>query len=241
MSKLSLFEERFLDKVAFVLLNAILFGGEAAYIMNKLSKNEKVKLVQHLPDVKMAPAQKQILRKELMKAIENPQPITPKAIPVKPATPPAKPADNFMKNAMEYIKKSEGVYRKLYKDHYGNWTIGIGHLVSPKELNEFRGKTLTDDQIYRIFSNDLEGKISMIKREFPKFDSYPEPLKIVMLDGYFRGDLSGSPLTKSLIKRGLYKQAADEYLDNAEYRREAKRKSGVAKRMFQNASILKQL
>jgi hypothetical protein len=56
-----------------------------------------------------------------------------------------------------------------------------------------------------------------------------------MLDGFFRGDLSGSPKTMRLINQGKWIEASREYLNHAEYRQSKIDKTGVYKRMDRNA------
>lgn len=233
---MSLFEERFLDKVAFVLLNAILYTGEYNAILDRLNPNEKVKLVNYLPDVKMAPAQKEKVKQVVMTSLKQDQAV-PKAIPYTGGSNITK----LRKALIEKLKKEEGVIPKMYKDHYGNLTIGIGHLVTPKEVPYYRNRTLTQKEMLDLLNKDIDWKLSLIKKDFPKFNSYPFNLQMMIANGYFRGDLAGSPRTKMLIRQGKFKQAADEYLDNAEFKREAKVKSGVYKRMLHNANILKSL
>jgi hypothetical protein len=104
-------------------------------------------------------------------------------------------------------------------------------------LPYYRGKTLSENEIYSLFAKDLQSKLSMVKRDFPNYDSYSDDLKIAILDGYFRGDLSGSPRTRELINKGNFKAAAQEYLNNAEYRAALKSGSGVASRMQRNAKV----
>ena len=236
---MTLFEEKYLDKLAFVLLNALLFTGETQYILNKMNQNEKMKLVQRLPEVNIPPARKEQLKQVIVQSLKQGQNV-PKAVPVAPSKPIPKP-DTFRLSLIDKLKQEEGVFPKMYKDHYGNPTIGIGHLVTPEELPYYRNRTLSQKEIMDLLNKDIDWKISLIKKDFPKFESYPLELKLMIANGYYRGDLSGSPRTKMLIRQGKYSQAADEYLDNAEFRRESKRKSGVYKRMLDNARVLKTL
>lgn len=145
----------------------------------------------------------------------------------------------FLSQAYDYIKKSEGVRNKMYQDIYGNWTIGIGHLVKPEELAGFENRTLSEKEIQDIFKADINKKLELIRKHFGEtFDEYSDKLKIVILDGYFRGDLSGSPKARLLLKLKRFPEAAKEYLDNAEYRKAKDVKSGIASRMEQNAQII---
>lgn len=149
---------------------------------------------------------------------------------------------NFLQKAADYIKRNEGIKNTLYRDSYGHWTIGIGHLVTPQELPKFKGRTLSEKEIMDLFNRDLNSKLQAAKRQFgPIFDTFSDDLKIAILDGYFRGDMPKSPNTIALLKQRRFKQAANEYLNNNEFRAALKPTSnakGVAKRMQLNANII---
>lgn len=148
--------------------------------------------------------------------------------------------EDFIKQAMDYIKLNEGKKNTLYYV-YGKPHIGIGHLVRPEELLLYKNKVLSDTEIETLFAKDLQKKLQQVKSQFGSaYDNFSSKLKIVILDGYFRGDLSGSPNTLNLLKQGKYADAAAEYLDNNEYRA-AKIKhptKGVAARMERNAAAM---
>jgi GH24 family phage-related lysozyme (muramidase) len=147
---------------------------------------------------------------------------------------------SFIHKAASYIKKNEGVRNKIYRDSKGLLTIGIGHLVRPEEMALFKGKTLTDDQVEALFKKDVDQKMVLIQRHFGStFNSFPEAVKIAILDGYFRGDLSSSPNTRNLLKSGNFGAAAKEYLNNKEYRHALSTGSGVAARMQRNAELFR--
>lgn len=178
----------------------------------------------------------------------------------------------FLINAKKYIEKNENhdlkIRNKWYKDNKGYPTIGIGHLVKKSDIAEGILKKgeysldkkgnivsvyVSDKRAREIFNLDLNKKIASIKRQFPSYDRYPESVKIVLLDGFFRGDLAGSPTAKALIKTAMslyfkgekqkaqsyLNAAANEYLDSAEYRTSKTQKSGIYKRMDNNANILR--
>lgn len=57
------------------------------------------------------------------------------------------------------IIESEGLKYKAYKDHLGNWTIGVGHLVKlPDEEYLLRG-SLKEYEVMQIFTTDLNQAI----------------------------------------------------------------------------------
>jgi len=149
----------------------------------------------------------------------------------------------FLKKAMEYIRKNElgeaGIeYHKMYKDHKGYNTIGVGHLVTKEELPTYENKTLSEKEVLDLFEKDSKKKLATARRLFPKYDTYNDELKIALLDGIFRGDVSGSPNTIKLINKGMWRKAAEEFLDNAEYRQSVKEGTGVAPRMRKIAKVI---
>jgi hypothetical protein len=180
--------------------------------------------------------------------------------------------ESFLADTMKYIEPKENsngkIRNEIYADNKGYPTIGIGHLVIPadskngifkpeevkldKKGNIIKVK-ITDARAREIFRIDLIKKYNSIKSEFPNFDKYPSSLKIAMMDGYFRGDLSGSPKTKNYIKQAMsfylkgekekaidfLDAAANEYIDNDEYELSKKMKQGVYRRMNNNAELIK--
>jgi hypothetical protein len=180
--------------------------------------------------------------------------------------------ESFLADAMKYIEPKENsdgkIRNEVYADSKGYPTIGIGHLVipddarngvfKPNELQLDRNGNIkrvkiSDARAREIFKLDLTKKYNSIKREFPSFDKYPHNLKIAMMDGYFRGDLSGSPQTKNQIKQAMslylkdrkneavkyLEAAANEYVDNKEYKLSKKMKQGVYSRMNNNAALIR--
>lgn len=160
---------------------------------------------------------------------------------------PAKPAgsEDILTKAREYIRSNEGVRNRPYRDSKGLWTVGIGHLMGPEDIKTFSGKTLTDQQINQLFERDLTAKERAARKALgASYDRLPGDAKVAVLDGFFRGDLSGSPKTLKLLKDGELEKAATEYLNNAEYRAslELNKKGtphGVARRMERNAAALR--
>ena len=154
----------------------------------------------------------------------------------------------------DYIAPSEGKGKAgrpgyAYKDHKGYLTVGVGHLVlrNDKVLKSVVGrdyndvvrgrKALTDKQMEQLFDIDVRAKISAAQRKLPKFNSYPQYVRNAIVDGFFRGDLSGSKDTLALMNQGDFKAAAKEYLNHAGYRKSKEEGTGVAGRMERNAAV----
>lgn len=149
---------------------------------------------------------------------------------------------DFYTKARNMLKQDEGKKPQLYKDTKNKWTIGYGHLIKSKEeLKNYRNKTLTDQQIDALLDSDIKSKIKIAQELFPNFNQYNDEFKMTLLNGIFRGDISGSPNTINLINKGLFKQAAKEYLDHGDYKAASKpnaKDKGVAIRMLRNAKII---
>lgn len=137
----------------------------------------------------------------------------------------------LIKAASHVLEKNEGVRYEPYKDVYGYLTIGIGHRI---KSGESFGK-LSEQEVQDLFAKDMADHIKLCRKYFSKFDSYPICVQVAILDGFFRGDLSGSPKTMKLINQGRWIEASREYLNHAEYKQSKREKTGVFKRMDKNA------
>jgi GH24 family phage-related lysozyme (muramidase) len=140
--------------------------------------------------------------------------------------------DPFIKEAFDYIGDNEGLELEVYKDSKGIPTIGVGHKIRPGE--DFSGG-ITREEALRLFSEDLQERLSVTKSLFPAFDSYPNSVKVALLDGVFRGDHKRSYRTTKLINAGNWIEASKEYLRHNDYYESLKEKTGVAGRMEGNA------
>jgi GH24 family phage-related lysozyme (muramidase) len=162
--------------------------------------------------------------------------------------------NSFTDEIAKYVARNEGVRTKAYLDSKNKLTIGIGHLITKDDKKIFKslfgenfnydnmliGKLeLSTEQVQKLFQYDLKRKETLIKKLFPQYDSFNKHVKMAIVDGVFRGDLSGSPKTIKLINSGEWGLAAREYLNNKEYNAAVKSKSGVAKRMNNNSKIYK--
>jgi hypothetical protein len=141
--------------------------------------------------------------------------------------------ESYLTAARRYVRENETsgrTYNRPYQDDEGNWTIGVGHLIQPGEMERFAGRALTGQEIEDLFTEDFDKRTRLAKKELGKtFDKLSPSLKVAAIDGFFRGDLSGSPDTLELMAKGKFAEAAVEFLDNDEYRASlAKIKSGEA-------------
>jgi hypothetical protein len=133
-------------------------------------------------------------------------------------------------------------------------TVGIGHYlesghshqVFQKAIPEVNwgdvryGRTeLTEDQINRLFQEDLQKHLIRAKAIFPDFDTYTLKQQMAISDGVYRGCLSSSPKTIQLIQEGDWAEASKEYLNHQEYRNSVRNgRSGVKYRMESASDLL---
>ena len=171
-----------------------------------------------------------------------PKPTVPKA-----ELPEVLEGEDYLTAARRYVRANETsglTYAEPYLDDKGNWTIGVGRLIPKGELWRYEGRTLTNKQIDDLFEEDFDTRLKVAKTELGKtFESLSPTLKVAVIDGFYRGDLAGSPFTLGLMKEGKWNDAAIEFLNNDEYRASlAKNRAGdphgVAPRMERIAAAI---
>ena len=85
-------------------------------------------------------------------------------------------------NAIDLIKKNEGVRLHLYKCPAGRWTIGFGRNL------EARGISIAEAEL--MIENDVEYFYQRLER-FPAFMKCNETRKAVLIDMAFNMGMSG--------------------------------------------------
>jgi hypothetical protein len=107
------------------------------------------------------------------------------------------------------------------------YTIGFGSNnpdIKPTQV-------ISETEAENLLDEELKKKIALARQLLPNFDSYSPELKKHVVSSVYRGSLSGSPKTLELLRQGNFTAASQEFLDNDEYRRSLKEKTGVAPRM----------
>lgn len=145
-------------------------------------------------------------------------------------------AANILKGFENTIKAGYDKNTKKWYPHRslegGSDTIAYGHKI---QKGEDFSQGITDDEAERLLDKDIDAKITLSRRLLKNFDGLPLQVKLAVINGMFRGDLSGSPETLKLLNANKFKQAAREYLNNKEYKTTKKR--GIKKRMEWNAAV----
>ena len=114
------------------------------------------------------------------------------------------------------VVEEEGFVPEIYKDTKGIDTYGVGQ---------------TGEYIKKGFPAALQAKAKRAAQRIPSLGQLPENLQAELIQAEYRGDLGNSPTFLKLLNAGDYETAAKEFLDNDDYRRSVKDKTGVHKRM----------
>jgi hypothetical protein len=123
-----------------------------------------------------------------------------------------------------HIANLEGYDSEVYEDTKGVKTTGFG------QTGEY--SSMPFDQVVRSFENTA-------RRIVPSYDQLPQALQLRLLDSTYRGGLSGSTKTLGHINAGRWDEAADEFLDNDDFRNSIAAKTGVAGRMQQTSDAMR--
>ena len=160
----------------------------------------------------------------------------------------SKPAARNHVEVASYVAGHEGFIPRAKDIGDGKMTVGVGHVVTGEDRQLFRqlfgadadvegimsGRTpISREQAKTLFERDLRKHLAKTESIFPRLAEYPPSVQEALVDGVFRGDLSGSPNTIALIHEGKWAEAAKEYLNHREFL--TTKLSGVVDRMRENA------
>ena len=137
---------------------------------------------------------------------------------------------------MEELKRDEGVIYKIYKDHLGYPTFGIGHLIIEGDEEKGRpvGTPISEDRVTTAFDSDIELVLNDCVKLFSDFDELPEEAQRVIANmmfnmGYTR--LNKFNNFKAAIKSRDWDRAADEMIDSRWYRQVTTRANRLVDRI----------
>ena len=122
------------------------------------------------------------------------------------------------------LKEDEGEVLKVYNDHLGYLTFGIGHLITQKdpEAEWPIGEPVSEERVKECFDKDVETSITEIKFMVKDFDDKPDIVQEVLVNmlfnlGYHR--LSAFKKFLKAIKNNDWNEAAKEGRDSRWYTR----------------------
>ena len=136
------------------------------------------------------------------------------------------------------IRSAEGFKDKAYIPVKGDVpTIGFGFTSGVK-----MGDTMTKEEAEERLDREVNTRLSEVRKALPDFDNYPEDVQTNLLSSWYRGSLVQSPKARNLMNQGKFSEAADEFLNNDEYKNAIKRgRRGIRGRMEQTANAIRSL
>lgn len=117
------------------------------------------------------------------------------------------------------IAEDEGVVYKVYLDHLGLPTCGIGHLITEddEEFGKPVGTRITEERVIELFDADVQSVLDDCQKLYKNFFALPEEIQLIVANmmfnmGYTR--LSQFKLMKAAVEAGNWLEAAEQMKDS---------------------------
>lgn len=136
----------------------------------------------------------------------------------------------------EQLAIDEGVVHKIYLDHLGYPTFGIGHLVlkSDPEHGQEVGTPVSEERVTSAFQGDLDIAIGECKALYDNWETYPGEVQEILVNMMFnmgRGRLAGFKMMRKAIDEADWKEAAVQGRDSRWYKQVGNRAERLMTRM----------
>ena len=136
------------------------------------------------------------------------------------------------------LKVDEGIEYKIYKDHLGYLTFGIGHLIteSDEEYGQPEGTLVSDERVYSCFVKDVHTSVKECRFLFghEEWADFPDEVQEVCVNMMFnlgRPRFSQFKKTIAHLKAHRWSEAASEARDSKWYRQVTSRAERLCKRL----------
>ena len=134
------------------------------------------------------------------------------------------------------LEIDEGIVNKIYLDHLGYPTFGIGHLVVEGDPEESMGVgfPVSEDRIIEVFEKDVQTVLNDCEICFEGWEKYPEEAKQVFANMMFNMGRTRLSKFKNMIKaaeEGAWYQAAVEGRDSRWYNQVTSRAERLMSRL----------
>lgn len=121
----------------------------------------------------------------------------------------------YSKKIHDHFILEEGFRNDAYKDHLGNWTIGVGHYLGKSA--EFANLRWTDAKVLGVLENDIDVALADAKQLFPEWETLPPNVQLALLDMSFNMGIATFRKFKQtirLVHEGKYAEAAASASDS---------------------------
>ena len=136
----------------------------------------------------------------------------------------------------EELTLDEGCEFKLYNDHLGYKTFGVGHLVT-KDDPEFEmeiGEEVSEERVNECFIKDIEKVIEDCHILYSYFNELPEDAQLIIANMMFnlgRPRLTKFKKMKEAVNDGNWLEAAIQMEDSRWYKQVPNRAERLCERM----------
>tara|TARA_R110002073_G_scaffold17546_1_gene65992 strand:+ start:174 stop:614 length:441 start_codon:yes stop_codon:yes gene_type:complete len=141
---------------------------------------------------------------------------------------------------IEQLKKElevdEGCVKKIYLDHLGKKTVGIGHLCQEGDPEFWKsiGTEVSQDRVDELFGKDIAWTMADCRDIVPKFDDMPREIRLILANMIFnmgRSRMIGFRKMLAAVDERDWSAAADEMHDSKWRRQVPARAERLIKRM----------
>lgn len=134
------------------------------------------------------------------------------------------------------LEYDEGCEYKIYLDHLGLPTFGIGHLVTeddPEHGMEV-GSEVSEERVQEVFESDVQVTLDECQRLYSDFDDLPEEVQLILANLMFN---MGRPRLSKFVKFNAniasrdWEGACEELIDSRYYRQVTNRADRLIARL----------
>ena len=130
----------------------------------------------------------------------------------------------------------EGCVMKIYEDHLGLKTVGIGHLCreSDPESDMEVGTPVSEERVMELFDKDMSWTFRDCIRLLPEFNDLPDEVRLIVANMMFNlgaSRLAGFKKFLAAIEKEDWNSAADEMVDSKWHRQVPERSGRLIARM----------
>ena len=136
----------------------------------------------------------------------------------------------------EELMADEGCVMKIYEDHLGLKTVGIGHLCreSDPEFDMEVGAPISEERVMELFDQDMSWTFRDCIRLLPEFNDLPDEVRLIVANMMFNlgaSRLAGFKRFLAAVEAGDHNEAAIEMADSKWARQLPERSGRLIERM----------
>jgi lysozyme len=136
----------------------------------------------------------------------------------------------------EELVADEGCMMRIYEDHLGLKTCGVGHLLRPDdpEYEMDVGTPVSEERVMELFDKDMSWTFRDCIRLLPKYNDLPDEVRLIVANMMYNmgaSRLGGFKKFLAAVEDRDFEKAADEMLDSKWARQLPERSGRLIARM----------